>query len=76
MESMFGETSEQLEIADDASSTGVTDNEVNMALAEVDSELSIESGISLPSVPGGLNAEAQIDDLEKEIKKLKDQRRT
>ncbi|MHA1474170.1 MAG: Snf7 family protein [Promethearchaeota archaeon] len=75
MEAMFGETSEQLEITDDASSTGVTEDEVNLALAEVDSELSIESGISLPSVPAGINAEAQIDDLEKEIKKLKNQRR-
>ncbi|MHA1646643.1 MAG: Snf7 family protein [Promethearchaeota archaeon] len=76
MEAMFGETSEQLEITDDASSTGVTDDEVNLALAEVDSEISVETGISLPSVPVGSNAEAQIDDLEKEIKKLKQQRRT
>ncbi len=76
MESMFGETSAQLEITDDASSTGVTDDEVNLALAEVDSEISVETGISLPSVPAGINAEEQIDDLEKEIKKLKQQRRT
>jgi len=74
MESMLGETTEQLEISDDASSTGVTDEEVDNALAEVDSEISVESGISLPSVPAGTNAEAQIDDLEKEIKKLKQQR--
>ncbi|MHA1718414.1 MAG: Snf7 family protein [Promethearchaeota archaeon] len=74
MESMLGETTEQLEISDDAASTGVTDEEVDNALAEVDSEISVESGISLPSVPAGTNAEAQIDDLEKEIKKLKQQR--
>ena len=76
MDSMLGETTDQLEITDDASSTGVTDDEVNLALAEVDSELSVTSGISLPSVPAGANAEEQIDDLEKEIKKLKQQRRT
>ncbi len=73
MESMFSETSEQLEISDDASSTGVSDGEVDMALAEVDAELSLDTRQALPSVPG-LAETGEISDLEKEIARLKSQR--
>ncbi len=73
MEAMFGETTEQLEISDDASATGVTDEEVDMALAEVDAELSLDTRQALPSVPG-LAETGEITDLEKEIARLKSQR--
>ena len=73
MESMFAETSEQLEISDDASSTGVSDDEVDMALAEVDAELSLDTRQALPSVPGLVDT-GEISDLEKEIARLKSQR--
>jgi len=73
MESMFSETSEQLEISDDASSTGVSEDEVEMALAEVDAELSLDTRQALPSVPG-LAETGEISDLEKEIARLKSQR--
>ena len=73
MESMFSETSEQLEISDDASSSGVSDEEVDMALAEVDAELSLDTREALPSVPG-LADTGEISDLEKEIARLKSQR--
>jgi len=73
MEAMFGETSEQLEISDDASASGVSDEEVDMALAEVDAELSLDTRQALPSVPGLVDT-GEISDLEKEIARLKSQR--
>lgn len=73
MESMFNETAEQLELSDDASSTGVSEAEVENALAEVDAELSIDTRQALPSVPGAIQ-DGEISDLEAEIKKLKSQR--
>jgi division protein CdvB (Snf7/Vps24/ESCRT-III family) len=45
----------------------VTDNELDEALAEVDSEISVETGQSLPSAEGN-----KISELEKEIKRLKE----
>jgi len=73
MEAMFGETTEQLEVSDDASASGVSDEEVDMALAEVDAELSLDTRQALPSVPG-LAETGEISDLEKEIARLKSQR--
>ena len=73
MESMFDETSKQLEDQEDVSSTGVSEEEVENALSEVDAELSIGTRQSLPSVPGVTN-EGDISDLEAEIKRLKSQR--
>ena len=73
MESMFNETAEQLELSDDASTTGVSEAEVENALAEVDAELSIDTRQALPSVPGAIQ-DGEISDLEAEIKKLKSQR--
>ena len=72
---MMNETTEQLEISDDASSTGVDEDEVEAALMEVDAELSIGQRSSLPSVPGAVaQDEDELDDLEAEIAKLKSQR--
>ena len=45
----------------------VTDNELDEALAEVDSEISVETGQALPSAEGN-----KISELEKEIKRLKE----
>ena len=73
MEAMFSETTEQLETMDDAASTGITDDEVEQALAEVDVEMSLDTKTTLPSIPGVMH-DGEIDDLEAEIKKLKDQR--
>ena len=73
MEAMFNETAEQLELSDDASATGVSEEEVETALAEVDAELSIDTRQALPSVPGAIN-DGEISDLEAEIKRLKSQR--
>ncbi len=73
MESMFSETTEELEMQDDASATGVSEAEVDNALAEVDAELSIDTRTSLPSVPGVAPSE-EISDLEKEIQRLKNTR--
>jgi Snf7 protein len=75
MEAMMNETTEQLEISDNASSTGVDDDEVEAALMEVDAELSIGQRSALPSVPGAVaQDEDELDDLEAEIAKLKSQR--
>ena len=73
MEAMFNETAEQLELSDDASTTGVSEAEVENALAEVDAELSIDTRQALPSVPGAIQ-DGEISDLEAEIKRLKSQR--
>ena len=73
MEAMFGETTEQLEMQDDASATGVSEDEVANALAEVDAELSISTREALPSVPGQVPGE-EISDFDKEIQRLKNSR--
>ncbi len=73
MEAMFAETSEELEMQDDASASGVSEDEVENALAEVDAELSIGTREALPSVPGQVPGE-EISDLEKEIQRLKNSR--
>lgn len=73
MEALYSETGEELEKMDDASASGVTDEEVDQALAEVDAEVSIGTKATLPSVPG-MSKDTEIDDLDAEIKKLKDSR--
>jgi hypothetical protein len=73
MDSLFEETAEQMEISEDASSTSVSESEVENALAEVDAELSLDTRQALPSVPG-MAKESEINDLEAEIKRLKSQR--
>ncbi|GAF68373.1 unnamed protein product [marine sediment metagenome] len=47
----------------------VTEEDVDAALAEVDSEISVETGQALPSAAEG---EGKISDLEKEIQRLKE----
>ena len=49
-------------------STEVTDKDIDKALQEVDAEISIETGEALPSAVG----DSKISDLEKEIKRLKE----
>lgn len=49
--------------------TAVTDSEVKNTLAEFDAEISVETGISLPSVTSG---DQKITDLEKELRELKE----
>ncbi len=73
MDAMFNEVNEQLEMSEDSSSTAVSDNEVDNALAEVDATLSLDTREALPSVPGTV-ADHEITDLEAEIKRLKSQR--
>lgn len=75
LDSVMAETSDQLELTDDASSTAVSEQEVDDALAEVDLNLSAESLTALPSVPDAETEDIQIEDLEDEIKKLKKSRR-
>ena len=71
MEAIMQETTAQLETGENASASGVTETEVDLALAEVDATFGIQEGLALPSVPSSETAEAQIDNLEDEIKKLK-----
>ena len=49
-------------------STEVSDKDIDKALQEVDAEISIETGEALPSAVG----DSKISDLEKEIKRLKE----
>ena len=75
MDSIMTETTEKLEQGEDLSTTGVTEDEVNDALAEVDATLSIETGQALPSAPmSKAEPEGEISDIEAEINKLKAQR--
>ena len=71
MESIREEATSQLETGENVAVTGVSDAEVENALAEVDANFGIEEGLALPSVPSSETAETQIDNLEDEIKKLK-----
>ena len=71
MEAVMQETTAQLETGENASASGVSEAEVENALAEVDATFGIQEGLELPSVPSSETAEAQIDNLEDEIKKLK-----
>lgn len=75
IDAVLSETSDQLEITEDASSTAVSDKEVDEALSEVDLELSADSLTALPEVPQMLDSEVNIEDLEQEIKKLKEKNR-
>ena len=75
LDSVMAETSSQLELTDDAGSTAVSEQEVDDALAEVDLNLSADSLTALPSVPDAETENIQIEDLEDEIKKLKQSRR-
>lgn len=72
VDSILAETSSELELSEDASSTAVSEEEVNEALAEVDLNLSAESLSTLPEVPTLDESEVNIEDLEKEIHKLKE----
>ena len=77
MESVMNETTAQLEISEGASSSAVSEEEVEQALAEVDTEMSLDHSTVLPSTPISVgDANAEIDDLEEEIKKLKAQKNT
>ncbi|MHA1606008.1 MAG: Snf7 family protein [Candidatus Freyarchaeota archaeon] len=49
-------------------STDVTSKEVAETLSEIDQEIGVETGVKLPSVPAG-----KIAELEKDIKKLKEE---
>lgn len=71
MESIMHETTSQLETGEDVAVSGVSETEVEQALAEVDATFGIQEGLNLPSVPSSETPEAQIDNLEDEIKKLK-----
>ena len=71
MDDIFTETSEILETSETESSTGVSDAEVDAALAAVDSEMAIDTGLDLPSVPSMADPDEKLESLEEEIKKLK-----
>lgn len=71
MDSIFDQTTESLEMSEDQSPTAVSDSEVDQALAEIDSEMAVETGLDLPSVPTTTNPEEKLEDLEDEIQKLK-----
>ena len=71
MDDVMAETSEMLETSETESSTGVSDTEVDEALAAVDSEMAIETGLDLPSVPSMADPDEKLESLEEEIKKLK-----
>ena len=73
MDSVMEMTNENLEVMDAGSSTAVKDEEVDNALAEIDSEISIKRGVDLPATPI-TGTEPAIDSLEEEIKRLKQQR--
>jgi division protein CdvB (Snf7/Vps24/ESCRT-III family) len=74
-DAMMEGTTEQLQVSEDSSSTAVSDSEVDEALAEVDTEFALETNEILPSAPMSTGeAEPAIDDLEDEIRKLKEQR--
>ncbi len=76
MDAVMGETTSQLEQSEGTTAaTEVSDSEVDNALEEVDAEMSIDSVIALPSVPMDEAPEAQIENLEDEIKKLKESRK-
>ncbi|MHA1888270.1 MAG: Snf7 family protein [Promethearchaeota archaeon] len=72
IDAVLSETSSQLELSDDASSTAVSEKEVDEALEEVDLELSANSLTALPEVPQMQEKDVSIEDLEQEIKKLKE----
>ncbi len=71
LETIFDQTTETLEMGEDQSSSAVSDSEIDTALAEIDSELAVDTGLALPSVPTMVNPEEKLDDLEDEIEKLK-----
>lgn len=73
MDAIMAETVDSLDETESASSTGVSDAEVEEALAEIDMIETAESIGALPSSPVGETPE-NIDELEKEIAKLKAQR--
>lgn len=49
-------------------STEVTSQEVAATISEIDQEISVETGVKLPSAPSG-----KVEELEKDIKKLKEE---
>jgi hypothetical protein len=49
-------------------STEVTSQEVASTISEIDQEISVETGVKLPTAPSG-----KIEELEKDIKKLKEE---
>ncbi|MEM3588010.1 MAG: Snf7 family protein, partial [Candidatus Jordarchaeaceae archaeon] len=49
-------------------STEVTSQEVAATISEIDQEIGVETGVKLPSAPSG-----KIEELEKDIKKLKEE---
>jgi hypothetical protein len=71
MDDLFAETSEILETSETESSTGVSDTEVDEALAAVDAEFAIDTGLTMPSVPSMADPDEKLESLEEEIKKLK-----
>ncbi len=73
MDAIMAETTSSLEETESASSTAVTDAEVDEALAEIDMIETAESVGVLPTTPVGETPE-NIDELENEIAKLKAQR--
>ena len=76
MDAMMDTTTSQLEQSEGATSeTAVSDSEVENALAEIDTEMSMDSVMALPSVPVSDAPETQIENLEDEIKKLKESRK-
>ena len=75
MEEIMNETTSQLESGEAQSSeTSISEDEVAAALEEVDAQFGLETAMALPSVPIDETPEAQIDNLEDEIKRLKEKR--
>ena len=72
MDDIMNETTQKLEQMDDGATTSVSEDEVDNALAEIDVELSLDTGTALPSIPASVS-EDQIDDWEKRAQDLKNQ---
>ncbi len=71
METISEEATSNLEMQEENSPSGVSDDEVENALAELDAEMSAGSAFELPSVPFAETSEDEIDELQDEIQKLK-----
>ena len=73
LDNVMETTGEKLDLMNAGSTSAVTDEEVENALAEMDSEISVKRGEDLPETPVA-GTDSQIENLEEEIKKLKQQR--
>ena len=72
-DAILDSTNEGLETMEAGGSSSVSDDEVDEALSEIDTEISVKTGQALPSTPISSGGE-EIGSLEDEIKRLKEQK--